>query len=203
MNCIRGIGRGTVCSILILAVITVSSAMAAEGKKAKGEFGMMIGFLDGMTIKFGPKDSDPLPWHVESDAGITGGIFFDQKVFRPIWAGMSIDYYQVRKDIGFYENPSAGALNLALRLSLRSRSADGKWVIRPGVASGVALLGEVFSMSTTQHWTLKPFVEIVYYVSPKVGLITEMGVFSTLQGGNDDVDITTGPSVTIRFGLLM
>jgi hypothetical protein len=177
--------------------------LGATGKRAKGEFGLMVGFLDGMTIKFGSKGSDPLPWHVESDAGIAGGIFFDQKAFRTIWAGMSIDYYRVRKDTDLFENPSAGALNLALRLSLRLRSADGKWVIRPGVATGVALLGEVFAMTTTQHWTLKPFVEVVYYVSPKVGLITEMGVFNTLQGGNDDVDITSGPAVTIRFGLLL
>ena len=176
-------------------------AAANEGKKATGEFGVMIGFLDGMTINAYAKDSTNSDGSIDSDMGLSGGISFDQAVYRSFWAGLTIDVFQVRKEIAFLE-VSARTLNPALRLSFHIRSAGSNWSVRPGIACGVALLEEVSGYKASQYVTLRPFLQTVCYLTPETGFLIEASVFQTLQGGNDDFDIDAGPSFGLRVGLL-
>lgn len=187
---------------LVLSVLC-TSATAVEGKKARGEFGLMVGSLGGMTVELTSKDDDSRGSDLETESGFSGGLFFEQKALGPIWMGMSLDYYEVRGKMLSFLDESPRTLGLALRVSGRLRSNNGLWVFRPGVASGVILLGQVGYLKTSQHVMIKPFVETVYRVSPKVGLVEEISIFSTVWGANDDYNILAGPTTLIRFGVVM
>ena len=45
--------------------------------------------------------------------------------------------------------------------------------------------------------------ETVYRLSPKVGLVGEIGIFSTVWGGNDEFNVLAGPTTLLRVGLVM
>ena len=188
---------------VVVLVFLAQTAVAVEGKKARGEFGLMIGSLGGMTVEVTSKHDGSRGYDIETKAGFSAGLFFEQKLLGPVWAGMSIDYYEVRGDQLFFRDESPRTLGLALRFSGRLRSAGGSWVFRPGVASGVVLLGQVEYLKTSQHVMIKPFVEAVYRVSPKVGLVGELGIFNTVWGANDDYNILAGPTTLLRFGILL
>jgi hypothetical protein len=194
--------RAVLC-LLAFVLLSVPNAQAMEGKKAKGEFGIMVGFLGGMTVKFEDKECGVFSGSMETDAGISAGLFFEQKVFGPVFAGVTIDYYKVQNELTEFYGGSPRSLGLALRISGHMQSDNGLWVFRPGVASGVTLLGQIGYVKTSQHVTIKPFIEAVYRASPKVGLIAEIGIFSSVWGGNDCYDIEAGPTTLIRFGVLL
>jgi hypothetical protein len=184
-------------------VLLISCAVAVEGKKARGEFGLMVGSLGGMEVETTSKEDDSRGWDVETAAGFSAGIFFEQKLVGPVWTGVSIDYYEIRGEGEHHFDDNPRTLGLALRLSGRLRSTGGSWIFRPGVASGAVLIGDVDYLTTSQHIMVKPFVEVVYRASPKVGLVGELGIFSTVWGANDDYNIHTGPTTLLRFGVLL
>jgi hypothetical protein len=201
MNC--GTRQGGWYLLLVALVCFANTAIAVEGKKARGEFGVVIGSLGGMTVEVTSKDDGSRGSDIETESGFSGGIFFEQKALGPIWMGMTLDYYEVRGKMLSFLDESPKTLGLALRVSGRLRSNNGLWVFRPGIASGVVLLGQVGYLKTSQHVMIKPFVETVYRVSPKVGLVGEISVFSTVWGANDDYNILAGPTTLIRFGIVM
>jgi len=192
-----------VLAALVGMMLIAPNVMGATGKRARGEYGIMLGRVSGTTFDMVTTDSLESESHGHTDASFTGGIFFEQRLFRAVWAGMSIDFHQFYQNFGTVFRLKSTVLNLSARVSYHHRSRDGKWSVRPGVASGVALARKIYTVNPSQFITLKPFVETVYQVSPKVGLILELGVFSTVWGGNDEYDITIRPTVFTRFGLLM
>jgi len=200
MNC------GTKCKcacylLLMVSICFADTTIAVEGKKARGEFGVMIGFLDGMEIDAHAKDSAYSDGSIDSDMGLSCGVSLDQGLYRSLWVGLTIDLFLVRKDIWVVQY-SARALNPSLRLSLHLRQAGSRWSFRPGVACGVALVEEILSYKASQYVTLRPFLQTVYHITPQTGLLIEGCIFTTLQGGNNDYDIEAGPSFGARIGLL-
>lgn len=185
-----------------LALLLVCSrAAAVEGKKARGEFGVMLGYLGGMTIETHAKDTAYSDGSIDSDMGLSAGVSFDQHLYRSFWAGLTIDLFQVRKEI-WVVGISARALNPSLRLSFHLQQAGSHLSFRPGVACGVALLEEVLDYKASQYVTLRPFLQTVCHLTSQTGLLIETSMFQTLQGGNNDYDIDAGPSFGLRIGLL-
>ncbi len=194
---------GLLLTLVFGPLLIAPNALGASGKKAKGEFGIMIGSLGDMDIKLTSKDSGNSAGDLEIDGGLSVGIFFEQKSFLGLWLGASIDYYQIDSRLDALSDDDPKTLGLALRISGRVRSADGRWILRPGISSGAVMLGEVGYLKTSQHVSIKPFIEVVHQASPKVGLAGEISIFSTVWGANDDYTILAGPTLLIRFGLVM
>lgn len=193
----------TVLMVLVALVLIAPSILGATGKRAKGEFGFLVGRAAGTTFDMVTTDSTARESSGRTDPALTAGIFFEQRLYRGVWAGMNIDYHQFHQDLWGDFDLKSSVLNLSFRLSYHHRSSDRKWSVRPGVASGVALVQKVYTVNASQYITLKPFVETVYQVTPKIGLILELGVFSSVWGGNDEYDITIRPTLFTRFGLKM
>jgi len=177
------------------------NATAVEGKKARGEFAMMFGFLDGMTIDAHAKDSGFYDTSLDSDMGWSAGVSFDQGVYRSIWLGLTIDLFQLRKEV-FGMDATAKAMNPALRLSVHYQPTGSNWSFRPGVACGVALVEEILEFKNSQYVTLRPFLQIVCHLTPQTGLLVETSMLRTLRGGNDNYYIEAGPAFGLRIGLL-
>ncbi len=197
-KCGGGRWWGAACFALL---ILCGSASAAEGKQARGEFAVMFGFLDGMTIDARAKDTGFYDASIDSDMGWSAGASFDQGVFRSIWLGLTIDVFQLRKEI-LGGDITAKSINPALRLSVHYQPKGSQWSLRPGVACGAALLEEVFRYKASQYVTLRPFLQVVCRLTPRTGFLIETNMLKTLRGGNDNYDIKAGPSFGVRIGLL-
>jgi hypothetical protein len=178
------------------------SASATEGYKPRGEVGVMFGFLNGMKFDAHPKDPADSTRLVDTDTGLSGGISFDRVLYRSCWLGLTIDLFQVRKDATVSQDITAKAMNASLRLSFHYRPAESQWSFRPGVACGIALVGEFLDFKAGQYLTLRPFFQTVCHLSNRTAFLMEVSMFQTLQGGNDDYDIDAGPAWGFRVGLL-
>lgn len=191
--------------LMIVALMAVPQAVLAKSEKrtgkAKGEFGILIGSIPSMDIELTRKGSN-ISSSFETDGDLSGGLFFEQRTYAGLWAGLSLDVHRISKD--FYNDKSENemGLGLALRLSTRFVDQRGRWILKPGIASGVAMFPEVYNVQSSQYWTLIPFVEVVHMATPKLGILGQVSMLNTLMGGNSDYDISVGPGVLVRLGLV-
>ena len=83
-----------VLAALVGMMLIAPNVLGATGKKAKGEYGIMLGRVSGTTFDMVTTDSLENKSHGHTAAAISTGITFEQKLFRAVWMGMSIDFHE-------------------------------------------------------------------------------------------------------------
>jgi hypothetical protein len=86
--------------------------------------------------------------------------------------------------------------------TLKGRFPAGNFEIRPGVLAGYQMIGgEAFEgTDDSQGLGIGGLVELAIPMSPQADFVGELGFLTQPTGGNDDVDITFGPTFFIAGG---
>jgi hypothetical protein len=157
--------------------------------------GAKAGFLlsGSTTIEsdFGETDAD-----TESGLMLTGGV--DAAMGPHLSIGGFISYAST----GIEDVEGADVSILTVGGTVKGRFAAGKGEIRPGASIGYTMMsGDAFEgTDDSQGLGVGGLVEVAFPMTPQADFLGEIGFISQPAGGNDDLDITFGPTFYIVGG---
>lgn len=180
-----------VCLVLFFASVSLAEAQDDS----------MAGFLSRETtvgVKGGLtypgcvyiEDSDCL----DSDVNWSLGGFLDYQLSPQFLGGVYLDLDGLSGD--FVDDDIFAEVGFALKAQIGGDISPA--LIRPGFSVG---LGRAFDLETT-HLTIKGLVEVVVPTGGRIAWMGEAALWAGPAGGNEDVDVTFGPGVIVRGGVI-
>jgi hypothetical protein len=182
---------------LIVFILLLAPAAGASGNLVKKHFdwhqthfGMKLGINNLGTARVNGQKYD-------TRVGLSGGFYFDFVATKNLFWGVMIDF----QDIQFFEEREA-MFNLSVGLKPVYYRKDAKIAYKPAFSIGLADLGHIGNLKRTQYLTLKGSFELVFFTESKYILFGEFGVWGAPMCFNDEYDITLGPFMQIRIGVM-
>ncbi len=182
---------------LSLATLAVS-ALAGDMPQRSGAFGIKGGLFGDGTIDIASKHIGGYVGDFETDGSYSFGVFFERNIYSPVRAVLSVDIHDVKT---ITENQSL--LDIAVGLKGHIGLPESPFVIRPGVSVGYGYLQKFGWLENSHYTTLKAAAEFALCGHKGTGVLCGVGLLWALSGGNDTYDITGGPMLLTRIGLLM
>lgn len=187
------------CSAVLIGLMVLgASAVAVEGKKRDGEFGLKFGHLGGGTVEYQLKYGSAVKDTVETSSSYSGGAFISQSVWKDLHGTVTFDFHYLRREFGGGET----ALDMAGGLKYKLSDKSGAMSVRPEVLVGFAVLPEIWSFKSSQYVTLKMLVEVAFRTEKGNGLLIELGSLRTLSGGDSKYDIRANSMMLLRGGVI-
>jgi len=198
MNC--GLRR-TCRWYLLLVVLTcfASTAIAVEGKKALGEFGIKFGHLGGGTVEYHLKSGATGKDSIKTESSYSGGAFLSQSIWGGLHGTMTFDLHYFRGEFGGGETALDVAGGLKYKLADKSRMLS----VRPAVLLGFGILPDIWAFKSSQQVTLKMVIEVAFHTEKGTGLLIEIGSLQTLSGSDGKYDIKANSMMLLRGGLIL
>ncbi|MEW5796604.1 MAG: hypothetical protein AB1772_09605 [Candidatus Zixiibacteriota bacterium] len=196
MRCV--IAAATIISAVM--ALPMSSVTAADYEVGEIYTGLKVGLIGSGSV-------DLERHQIDQRTGPSAGFFFDQP-FGSIWHyGLSIDFYRMawrEKTIGVTLDESEWLLDLGVNLKANIVSESWPLGFRPGVGVGVAFLGrmDMAGVAGSSYVTLKAFTEVVYLSAAGLGYVVEGGIWYAPSGGDNTTDVTLGPLLSLRAGVM-
>jgi hypothetical protein len=128
-------------------------------------------------------------FEIDMSLGVSGSI--DAKLGERIWGGVYLDLV----NISAY-NESTLMFDSGVGIKAAFGGLDGKPLWRPGIGFGYGNLSSNSGLNATQYLTIRAGVEAIM----PSGWLAEALIYAAPTGGNDDVTVTYGPMVQLRFG---
>ncbi|MGH7607492.1 MAG: hypothetical protein ACREME_09145 [Gemmatimonadales bacterium] len=155
---------------------------------------------DGRTTRYIVKGILLLPGEAyieEADAffdidmsfGVGGAV--DTKLGEKFWGGVFLDLLNVS---AYDESEMMFEAGVALKAALGGLNGKPLW--RPGIGFGYGSLSGGAAIDATTYFTIRAGVEAVM----PSGWLAEAMLYGAPTGGNDDVTVTYGPMLQLRFG---
>ncbi len=177
-------------SFIILGIIVTGTVAGEDTGKKRGMFGVKLGQFGEGTVTVNDTEYD-------TDAGTTFGVFLDYPITSRLYAGGAFDISNL--DFGREEEK---LLNAAVTVKYNIAKKNSQLILRPAVQVGYAMLNEVMFIDNSTYITLTVFTEAIFKATDKFGIVTDIGLFWALSGGNDEYDVTGGPMLTLRAGFV-
>lgn len=153
--------------------------------------GVKGGFIGSATFYVGD-------FEYGSDMSYSLGGFLDYKLGPKIFGGLSLDIHGIS---GVYEN-SVTLIDLSATIKAMVYSEGSNLTFRPEFGLGYGALGDLDPYGTSSHLLLKGGCEVVFATQGNLSYLGELMLAGSLDGGNDDVAITFGPTVLVRGGII-
>ena len=183
----------------LLAGAVVGQSNAPTERSAS--FGMKAGFIFGGTVDFESKGSGAYNGDFDTKESYSLGVFLDFPFYKALHAQLNLDIH----DFALESKLSDASENLLLgSVGLRyvHFTEDKRLAIRPGASIGYGYLTDVGITDATTHVISVVSSEFVFYPGQKTGILAELGLLWDISGGNDEYDVTGGPMLLIRGGLI-
>lgn len=180
----------------MIAVVPLSvSAVSYDPRGHQSKFGIKGGFLLGSRVRI---DNGRSISTIDTEAGLTGGIFLDIPQSEKIIAGVALDLYDVQPA----RSPERRKfLDASISVKWRFPTERQRVEIRPGLAIGFGYLAAIgFIEEPTRYITTKAIFEVVFLRSRRFQYYLETAVVASPFGGNSDLDITFRPTLIFRGG---
>jgi len=152
-------------------------------------FGFKAGIWSPGTLYVNGMDFD-------SDMSYFVGGLLDYKLGPKFSGGLNFDI----GSLSAYEETST-LLMIGFLLKAWIINEDETYIIRPGFGISYGNLGGNESVDGSSHLILNGVAELVI-PGESMNWLIEIGITGSVDGGNDDVEITYGPGFIIRGGLV-
>jgi hypothetical protein len=195
----RTTGKFGLRLFVVALVCFAQTAVAVEGKKARGEFGIKFGHLgsgtDEYQLKSGTSDKDS----VKTQSSYSGGAFLSQSVWGGLHGAIAFDLHYLRGEFGGGETALDVAGGVKYILADKSKTLS----VRPAVLVGFGILPDIWSFKSSQYVTLKMVVEVAFHTEKGTGLLIEVGSLRTISGADSRYDIKAKSMMLLRVGLIL
>ena len=144
---------------------------------------------------------------VHEQAGVSAGFFFDLPMGSRLHYGLSTDLHEMtwqgENSLGRVEE-SGWLLDIGINLKGDFFSDNSPFGFRPGLGAGVGFLGKMdgLGLSGSSYITLRATAEIVYFSPSDLMFLLETGVWYAPSGGDNITDVTIGPLLLLRAGVM-
>jgi len=184
--------KGLVFLCLLTAVsdAAASNLVTKSYNRHRSHFNFKLGVINGGTVRFDNQS-------FETNIGLSGGVGFDFTVGNRMFLGVMIDMH----DIQFFEEREA-MLNVSLAVKPVIYKHKKKVAYKPNIAVGIADLGGIGILKHTQYMTIKAAFEVVFFAESKYVWMGEIALWGSPYCFNDEHDITLGPFIQARFGIM-
>jgi hypothetical protein len=193
----RVLGLKVILLAMTTALILGATVQAAE-RTGPGGFGMKVGHIGQGNVVYQRTEAGSVSDTAETDGNLSGGVFFEKSIVGGLRAVVTIDIHKIK-----LYGPSALALDGGVGLRYSWINPTGLIGLRPGVTVGYAVLPEVWQFRSSKYVTIKPQFEVVFYSEHGTGMLVEVGALYLISGGNNQYDISAGPMIMFRMGMLM
>lgn len=154
-------------------------------------FGVKAGLISSGTIYVDDGEFD-------SDASYSIGAFVDHRLAPKLFGGLGLDVHNIS---AFDEEKML--IDAELTLKALIGEGRGRVAFRPGIGLGYGSVGEISGVAaSSQYFTVRGFAEILLPMSGRSAWLGEIAVLAGPSGGNSDLDITFGPMVLVRAGVV-
>lgn len=161
----------------------------------------LVGFKGGIinqTDYHAVPSSDTLKEYKDrTKVGLSIQLFFDVPVSARFFTTLSFEMQDIHVQAERHE-----MLDISLFLKYPIYKEINKLSWRPMIGLGWAYLGDANYLEKTKFLTIKAGVEGVFYTHRPYAYLSELLVYGSLTGGNDQYDVTFGPVVILRLGIL-
>ncbi len=94
-------------------------------------------------------------------------------------------------------------LNFSLGIKGNFWTKDRRFFFRPGISGGYAVLKEIFILDDSDYITARFTGEAIYRFGKRFGILSEIGFFWALSGGDEERDAyTTSAILILRIGMV-
>lgn len=180
---------GLTATILLLLMVSLSSA--TDIRNAQTTYGVKGGIIGSADYYIGDQ------WYGSSMSYSVGG-FLDYKLGPRILGGAYFDFSGV-SDV--YESNST-LIEIGGTLKAMVFTGNENLTIRPMMALGYGAVGEIYQYAASSHLMLKGGVETVFTTSSGTTFLGEILIGGSVDGGNDDFEMTFGPMLYVRGGMI-
>ncbi|MFZ5979015.1 MAG: hypothetical protein ACOYVF_00130 [Candidatus Zixiibacteriota bacterium] len=189
----------TIKGMVLFCLLALGSNAAAANlitntyRQHRSHFFVMGGIINGGTVRF---DGESF----ESNIGLSCGAGFDIAANNWMYVGVIFDLH----DAQIFEEREA-MLNLSLAFKPVIYKHKKKVAYKPNIAVGFADLGgfnDIVQLEHTQYLTLKAGFEVVFFGRQKYVWTAEVGVWGSPYCFNNEYDITFGPIIQARIGVM-
>ena len=181
----------TACFLILLASLASGQAISAQEADDGATYGLKAGLFSPGCVYV--DDSDCF----DASVSFSIGGFVDTRLGEKLLGGVSLDLNNVESaDSDFEEILLDVAVNLKADLSDPSSSVR----FRPGIGFGYARAS--VDDETLQALTIRALVEALFPSESGRTWIAELGVYAAPAGGTECCDVTWGPGVHLRGGLI-
>jgi len=171
-------------------------AISYDPTPSRSKFGVKGGAIMPATIRVKENGSNT---DVETDIGVSGGVFLDIPLRKNMFYGVAVDLYDIQVK-NFVERRKF--FDFSLTVKRRFKLPDKTTELRAGIAAGVGHLARFgFVSLPTTYLTLKGTFEASFQQSRRFAWLLELSVLSIPSGGNGRFDISAGPTLLARAGL--
>lgn len=132
----------------------------------------------------------------DSDIGYSIEGFLDYKLAPKFSGGLALDFASLGS-----RDESSTLLMIGFVMKAWIFNDDSKFLMRPGFGIAYGNLGGNDLVDATNHLILNGYFEFVL-PTESMNWLFEIGITGSVDGGNDDVEITYGPGFTLRAGLV-
>ncbi len=133
----------------------------------------------------------------ETKVGLSGQVFVDMPLTSKGLIGITIDLH----DINVRRHRQV-VLDVGMTLKFPIYGKRNRPAVRPGIGVGYAMLAKVSDIESSTYLSVRALCEMVFYSDRKFAWVGELAVYGYPTGGNYDSDISYGPVVLIRLGVV-
>ena len=184
--------------LLALFPASVGSLSASDFGEGEGYTGVKAGVIGSGEVKIEGEG-------VDQDAGVTFGLLFDFPYGRRMHYGAAVEFLQMNWNAGsrsFRFSQSELLMDIGITMKAMFPCAGTRFVVRPGVGIGFGMLRRMGSFNGSNYLTLKVFSEFIYFFEDLPAFLIDGGVWYAPTGGDINSDITIGPLLFLRLGVL-
>jgi hypothetical protein len=193
--------------VVFIFLFMVGSSLGQTGSKSKSVFGIKCGLLDGNTFKLSEVRNGSGSYDgAYKESGLGGGFFLDIPVGRRFYAGFSIEVQSIKiltAQNGIpLSDDSKRLLEVGANFKFKMPVRRTPIIFKPGIELGLGILSDAPVIGNSRYLIFKTFLETVLMTGKRIGFLGEIGFWSVLKGGNDEYNITMGPTLMLRGGMV-
>ncbi|MFQ5650042.1 MAG: hypothetical protein ACE5IY_08875 [bacterium] len=177
-----------VCRKEEIQTITRAEVRGYAGTQKSTMFGLVGGVISPGTVYFDSGDFD-------TDFSYSLGGLVDYQLAPKLYGGLSFDLHDISA-----RGTSKTLLNFGLTLKAVLGKANSNFFIRPGVMLGYGRTSN--EGEDAQFFTVGAKTELLVRLQRGFWLVSEIALYASPAGGNAEEDITFGPVLLVRSGLV-
>jgi len=188
-------------AVVLFALIIFSAGSSANAYDSGVSYtGIKLGLISSGSVDIDDNSDN-------QGAGLSAGFFFDLPLGSRLHYGLSTDLHKMSWSGERWNNridETGWLLDLGVNLKGNLISEDGPLGIRPGVGAGLGFLGKMdgLGVSGSSYVIVRAFAEMVYFSPSDVMFVFEGGVWYAPSGGDNVTDVSIGPLLIIRGGVM-
>lgn len=184
------------CALVFVAVLAADlSAQNLNqkrfGKWHRGLFGFRAGVINATTLQVDDRSFD-------TNVALTAGVLFDFPLTKSSYYGFTADLLDIQV---FDERQKALDVGMTFKYAVYKR--ESMMALKPGLGVGYSYLARIGFLDASGYLTLKMFLEATFYSNHKYAWLADFDILWAPVGGNGDYDVTFGPAIMARFGLVL